>query len=198
MVTLSQETFKIGIETLSTYYSSFKFWEEDFKGQVELRKSLWYNVFKNYDDETFIKLIEQYCLSNIYAPQSPTHLLQFFNDKTFEKHQGKIEEAWSLIISLIKRHGMGNKTIYNHEINDFVTYNPIEKHLQDHADKNIYESYKMVKSRLTNLNDSNEPFVRKEFVEIYESLLKRQIQETVIKGNVSLTNKDTLKLGEKK
>lgn len=191
---LTEKTFQQSIKYLTNFYTNF-----NFNVAVEIDKAkIWFGVFENMDDEIFKDLIKRYCVENIYAPQSPTHLLEFYNQKVFDKYQPKIEEAWQTLLGGIRRYGLGYTTIWSPEQNDFVNVNRLEDTLKNHDDKLILETYNMIKSRLRTMNDDNEPFVRKEFVEIYESLLKRQIQETVIKGSVSLTNKDTLKLGEKK
>lgn len=97
---LSENGFKIGIEALSTYYMSFKFWQEDFKEQVELRKKLWYDFLKHISDDEFDLLITDYCKNNVYPPQSPTHLLQHYNALI----DLEVEKTYQEIIRLIDKH----------------------------------------------------------------------------------------------
>ena len=98
---LTESGFITGIEMLSAYYMTFKFWVEEFKGQSEIRKKMWYATFKNMGDDDFVKLVETYCLENIYAPQSPTSILEFAKQKYLE-NQPQAELEFEKVVELNK------------------------------------------------------------------------------------------------
>jgi hypothetical protein len=69
---LEQLTFLKGIKYLNAYYTNFNFNIND-----EMKLKVWYEVFTAFDDKTFTDLVKSYCIKNIYAPQSPTHLFEY-------------------------------------------------------------------------------------------------------------------------
>lgn len=71
---MKKVNFAKGIERLNAYYVNFKV---DLDNQLVLE--VWYEALKYIDDESFDKLIKDYCIKNVYAPQSPTHLIEWFD-----------------------------------------------------------------------------------------------------------------------
>lgn len=72
---LDRKVFATGMEYLKAYYTSLK---TDF-GNAVVQK-IWYNALNHIDDNSFLYLIQEYCKLNEWQPQSPTHLLNVYND----------------------------------------------------------------------------------------------------------------------
>lgn len=161
---LSELGFKVGIEILSTYYTTFRFWQEDFKGQIELRKSLWYEVFSEMNDDLFKNVIESYCRKNIYAPQSPTHLLEHIENELKNKVP-KAESEYLKVKEIIKKHRgfMG-------DVSD-----EIEK-----IGGVIFETFKIVKPLLKGsyIDIFNEPKARDEFIRVYNEMMNQSFNKS--------------------
>ena len=91
---LSKKVFAEMMETLNAYYVNFKV---DLDNQLVV--NVWYRAFENFGDETFKEMILNYCMNNIYAPQSPTHLIQHMKDMVLLREPSG-EEAWELTYGL--------------------------------------------------------------------------------------------------
>jgi hypothetical protein len=157
---LTEQGFITGIEMLSAYYMTFKFWQEDFEGQKEVRKRMWYGTFKNMSDVTFTKLIERYCTENIYAPQSPSSILEFAKVKLLEK-QPKADSEFDYVIELNKKYSLYRNldtcmTKIDNEITRKVT--------------------KALLRRFYNVGEDNREELRKDFVKRYNEYLKDDVQ----------------------
>ena len=153
---MSESGFKLGIEMLSAYFLSFKFWQEDYKGQSEIRKKMWYETFKNMTDDSFVKLIEKYCLENVYAPQSPTNILEFAKQKLLAS-QPQAELEFEKVVELNKR--------YSIRINEDV----IMAKLDSNITKSVVKAYR---NDFINLGDDNRDSVKRRFVEQFNRVLK--------------------------
>lgn len=77
-------SFVKGIEYLNAYYVNFKFDIND-----KLAQQIWYQALSDIDDKSFELLVTDYSKKNVYPPQSPTHLLEWF-DKMVDAHILKI------------------------------------------------------------------------------------------------------------
>ena len=164
---LTEIGFKTGIEMLSAYYMTFKFWQEDFSGQSEIRKKMWYTTFKNMNDNTFIKLIERYCNENIYAPQSPSHILEFAKTKLIEK-QPQAEMEFELVRSLNKQYSLRR--------NENTVMIKIDNPITRKVTKSLLEDF-------YNIGEDNVDSIRKTFVKRFNDLLK---EDTQLKTNALL------------
>lgn len=160
--TLTRNGFIFGIEFLATYYSTtFKFFTEDFNGQVELRKKIWYNKFRDFDDKTFENLISLYCDANKFAPQSPTHLLEHARE-TMKAQYPKAEVEYMKVKKIVTDNGyyfMSNDS-------DVKKLDPI-----------TYEAYKLTESLFQRaFNDTfNEPECRRNFIKVYNEAVEEKI-----------------------
>lgn len=161
---LTEVGFKTGIEMLSAYYMTFKFWQEEFQGQIEIRKRMWYSTFKNMSDGLFVKLIERYCNENIYAPQSPSHILEF-SKQQLSLQQGKADEEFEKVRELNRR--------YSLRINYNTIYAKIDNPITVKLVKAMFEDF-------INMGEDNADFVRKRFIEKYNDLTREEAQ---IKAN---------------
>jgi hypothetical protein len=153
---LTESGFITGIEMLSAYYMTFKFWVEEFKGQSEIRKKMWYATFKNMGDDDFVKLVETYCLENIYAPQSPTSILEFAKQKYLE-NQPQAELEFEKVVELNKR--------YSLRINEDTIMAKIDSEIT----RSVLKAFK---NDFINIGDDNRDMVKKRFITQFNSLLK--------------------------
>lgn len=155
---LDRMSFISGVEFLSTFYSTFRFWNEDFDGQVELRKQIWYETFKDMDGYIFKQLTHAYCKDNVFAPQSPTQLLDY-GKKRLIGIKPTAEKAYSIVKDIVRKNG--------HYFLD--TDDEIER-LEDDA---IKEAYKQTKTLFVRAweNTYNEPECRRNFISVYNGLL---------------------------
>ncbi len=157
---LTEIGFKTGIEMLSAYYMTFKFWVEEFNGQTEVRKRMWYGTFKNMSDGTFTKLIERYCTENIYAPQSPSSILEFAKVKILE-NQPKADVEFDLVIELNKRYGF-----YRNE-------NTCMAKIPNATTRSVVKS---LITRFYDVGDETREKLRKDFTERFNAQIKDDVQ----------------------
>lgn len=90
---MTKIAFVKGIEYLNAYYVNFKFDIDD-----KLAQKIWYQALSVIDDKSFELTIIDYCKNNVYAPQSPTHLLEWF-DKLVTVYVAKISATISQLES---------------------------------------------------------------------------------------------------
>lgn len=156
---LDKKIFLKGLKYLNDYYVNFKF---DINDNGKL--GVWFSVFEVLTDEDFTQLVKNYCVENIYAPQSPTHLFEYA--KTLLKREYlENDEAWSYAISLLRS--------LNYDFRGF--YAKCEYSI-------ISSVVKVLEGELRGVLTESLPFVKKNFVELYRSQLEKQISETVLKG----------------
>ena len=167
---LSKKVFASMMETLNAFYVNFKV---DLDNQLVVK--LWYQTFENLDDETFKQLVESYCKSNIYPPQSPTHLIQHMKDIVLLREPSG-EEAWELSYGLLKRNRYDIETT--------------TEQLKGDGKEACANSLKELRSRFKNLMTDDIPYVRKDFIEIYKRVVTQEVNQKVMLGDTS-----TLKLG---
>lgn len=177
---MEENTFDKGMLTLMVYYQNFEFdtapKEKDLVGKF--KKKVWYEALSKITDDTFMKLVESYCKSNIYPPQSPTHLIQHMKDLVLLNEMSG-EEAWEYAYKIVK------KNIFE------VSWAMSE--LKKEGKDNIANTLKEMESRFRNLLTDDLPYVRKDFIEIYKRIVTQNVNQNVLLGDLS-----QLKLGEGK
>ena len=161
------------METLNAFYVNFKV---DLDNQLVVK--LWYQTFENIGDEIFKQLVESYCKSNIYPPQSPTHLIQHMKDLVLS-NELSAEEAWEIGYAMVKRF--------------YFSVTRACEELKKNGEENIANALNEMRSRFNNLMTDDLPYVRKDFIEIYKRVVTQNINQKVMIGDVS-----QLKLGEGK
>ena len=153
---LEQATFLKGIKYLNAYYTNFNFNIND-----DLKLKVWYDVFTAFDDTTFTNLVKSYCVHNIYAPQSPTHLFEYAKTVEMSKHMNG-DSAWDYALSLLRR--------INYDFKRF--YIDCEYIL-------ITDIIKVLKSELEGIHTDKLPFVKQKFVALYMDGLKKQADSRI-------------------
>lgn len=168
---LDKKQFLKGLKYLNDYYVNFKF---DINDNNKL--GIWYSVFEEVDDETFVGLIKEYCKENIYAPQSPTHLLEYAKTRIIANFMSP-DEAWEYAIGLLRRVGYTFSRFYE-KVEHVV----------------ISQSIKAIESEFYNLYTESLPFVKRNFVKVYEEKLKEHVSGAVRKNQFSLAGNTNLAL----
>ncbi len=171
---LSKKIFDQNMAILSVYFNSFEFPIFPNKDNYleQLKYDIWYNAFSEIDDNTFQLLIKAYCSNNVYAPQSPSSILQTYK----EVKQSNImssEQAWEIVDKNLWRGIRGYQTLSNGRQvyhNDF--YESIKEHTQ------IVEVCKEIESSLADITSDSKSYVRREFMDVY----KRHSEQAVSIG----------------
>ena len=170
--------FVKALKYLNAIYPTFKLNTDD-----DMVISAWYGLLKDINDEDFKSVIEYYCKTEDYPPQSPRSILKVYEAymKT-KKGVMSADEAWELVRDRLKRYGMnGYYNSYGNYKNDF--YDSIR-------DENIKKACKEIESKLKDLNSDNSSFVSHEFKLIYNRHVENESKENVLKIGVD----DKLKL----
>lgn len=158
---LDKKIFLKGLKYLNDYYVNFKF---DINDNGKL--AVWYSVFEILEDDDFSQLVKNYCLENIYAPQSPTHLFEYA--KTLLKREYmETDEAWSYALSLLR--GL------NYDFRGF--YAKCEYSI-------ISDIIKVLEGELRGVYTEHLPFVKKHFAELYKSSIEKQTSGNVLNGKL--------------
>lgn len=165
---LETTTFLVGLKYINDYYTNFNF---DVSNTDKI--AVWYQVFKDLSKEEFQSLIKGYCLNNVYAPTSPTSLIDYYK-KTFSDTYDSGEKAFENALEHVKDIRW---ELYNIKGNSLLEKAILEC-------KSGFDSLR--------LDSEQKPFLKKEFVKVYERLVKLEIQ----KENKILLNSPSLKLLE--
>lgn len=161
---LDQKTFLKGIKYLNAYYSNFNFNIND-----DLKLKVWYDVFNYLHDSMFTDLIKAYCTANIYAPQSPSHLLEYAKQVRIAQSMSA-DEAWEYTISLLRQLSYDFRRFYDKVDNTLIS-----------------KVIKQMRHDFVGLMTDSLPFVKKTFVAIYNRELENTISQEVREGLVWTT-----------
>lgn len=175
--TLTKTGFIRGIEYLSTYYSTFKFWDETFKHQVELRKQLWYEAFKDYDDKTFYILVREYSKTNEFPPQSPTSLSEHAK-KIIRNKISNPEEEYLRVKNIVNKNGY---------------FNAGNKRQVKELGETTYKAFELTESLFNRAyhDTFNEPECRRNFIQVYKNEIERKIADNEQKLLTAIGHKET-------
>ena len=159
---LDKTTFLKGLKYLNAYYSTFNFNIND-----DYKIGIWYNIFKEVSNETYTALIKNYCEKNIYAPQSPTHLLEHAKEVMIQSKPTP-EAAWTIALDTLRSTGYNFKR----------TYETIK-------DENIVRAIMELRVDLEGIMTKDIPFVRNHFIEIYKREIKKEVELTTKEALIS-------------
>lgn len=161
---MNKETFIQGMEYLGAFYTNSKI---DLDNKLVV--SVWFNVFKDMEDQKFTNLVKSYCQESAFAPTSPTSLTNFMKDKMIEKRKGELssEMAFEEALYQLRRFGYWIPDVIAH----FKTSN-------NAISKTVEE---LVSSFATIQNDADQiPFVKNAFVKAYDRNLEVEVKQVVI------------------
>ena len=161
---MNKETFLSGMGYLGVFYTTFKV---DFTKVVVFE--VWFDIFKDMDDQKFTDLVKSYCQENAFAPTSPTSLTNFMKDKIIEKRKGELssEMAFEEALKMLRYFYYDIQRVIEH----FKTSNvAISKTVEE-----------LVSSFATIRNDADQiPFVKNAFVKAYDRNLEAEVKQVVI------------------
>jgi len=160
---LDKKIFLKGIKYLNAYYNNFKFDIND-----NLKLEIWFGVFSSFADEDFTQLVKDYCTKNIYAPQSPTSLFEHAKNAQFSNSMNS-DDAWEYAISLLRGVGYDFSRFYSK-----CEYSVIS------------QTIKSIQSEFDGIYTNQLPFVKRNFVELYDKNLKMSIEKNILNGQISL------------
>lgn len=178
---LSKKSFIYGMEYLNAYYTLLKI---DLDSEVV--QKVWYDVFQNFSDEVFQGIVKGYCVSNIYPPQSPTHLLEY--GKTIAL-RGELsgDEAWELGYSLVKSNRFDVKSAC--------------KEMEEKGYHAMANAFLKMGGVFKGITTDDLKWVKRDWKEKYEDELKGDIQEKIIGGTIAIgvgiDNKKLLETNDK-
>lgn len=156
---LDKKVFLQGIKHLNAYYTNFNFNIND-----DIKLKVWYDVFINYTDTDYNKLIKSYCIENIYAPQSPTHLLDYAKSLIISSFPSA-DEAWEHTISLLR----------------YLSYD--FKRFYDKVDSDVISTViKQMRADFVGLMTDQVPFVKKTFVKLYNETIQKNVSNQLREG----------------
>lgn len=168
---MTKLSFVKGIEYLNAYYVNFKFDIND-----KLAQQIWYQALSDIDDKSFEIIVADYCKNNIYAPQSPTHLLEWF---------GKIK--YRVIDNLLAQiKSIESKFIY--EIDRYTVKTDYTRAIKECTDPLIIELLTLIKDEKISIT--------KEFIHNYLTNVRKDYLSITLK--LQLKNNEILKIGENK
>lgn len=175
--TLTRKGFITGIEYLATYYSTFKFFDEDFEHQVELRKQLWYERFKEYDDKTFYLLVVEYSKTNEFPPQSPASLSEHAK-KIIRNKLANPEEEYLRVKNIVNKNGY---------------FNAGNKRQVKELGETTYKAFELTESLFNRAyhDTFNEPECRRNFIQVYKNEIERKIADNEQKLLTAIGHKET-------
>lgn len=167
---LTKEKFIKAMGYLNAYYIHFKL---DIENEYVL--AVWYEPFQTMDDTTFSNLVKSYSKSEVYPPSSPTSLLDFFRE-TMKLSDLSGEQAWELGYSKVKEHGFVVEDACKDLTNSGKTI----------VSKALFE----MKTRFRYLMTDDLPFVRKDFISIYNRLLEGKASQLL-----NIDHQEMIKIG---
>ena len=165
---LSKERFLNIISYISAYYTNFKFEIKDSENKPSYQFKVWYDVFKSFEEESLVNIVRMYCQANTYPPTNPTQILEFIKEKVLENSMSA-NEAWQIALETLREKS--------------YDFKKVEKKLLEYNLPLILHTINDMKDRFYNLYTDNIPYVRKEFIEIYNSKIKVH-SEKVVKNNL--------------
>jgi hypothetical protein len=162
---LTEERFLKILGYLTAYYNTFKFDLVDDKGQPSFQFKVWYDVFKEFDEDMVVMAVQAYCRSNIYAPQSPTSILHYMKERLTKKMMSG-EEAWETVHKVLTQGGY-------HYAREIKTAYEVKEPV-------LYATYERLRNRFDGLLTADVPYVRKDFIETYNALMKDHVHERIV------------------
>ncbi len=166
---LTQDRFMSIIAYMSAYYPKFDFKLMDDGGEPSYQFKVWYQALREFDEETIVKYVESYCRENVYPPQSPTHVLEYVKGKVADGMESPAE-AWQTLYSTVQEMG--------------YRLGKVEKRLVAIGKPVIAKSYAEIQDRFYGLLQDDIPYVRKEFIEVYQRNVRQSVSTMIDRGEL--------------
>lgn len=168
---LDKKVFLKGLKYIYDYYTKF-----DFDISNTEKVGVWYQVFEGFDDTMFSNLVKSYCVSNQYAPQSPTSIINFYKD-TMSLGELTADEAWQIGYNAVKEDGFRLK----HTIDRLNTKYP-----------QISRTLEEIKYKFIDLKTDDVKFVSYKFIEVYNKNLKQHLDNKMSDLQIGFTQNKLL------
>jgi hypothetical protein len=170
---LSKKAFEDGMMTLMVYYNGFQFpLRPKSENIMDVAKyNVWYEVFKDLTDDEMHKVVKAYCVSNIYAPTSPTPILEKVKELKMLSIESS-EQAWEIVEKNLSKGINGYKGLdHNGKI---IYVNPFMDEMKKYP--LIERAVKDIFSSLASITSDNKSYVRNEFKQVYGRHIESTIQ----------------------
>ena len=169
---MKPDIFASNIATLNAFYVNFK-----LDTSSELVMDVWYNFFKEMDDQEFTDLVKHYMIHNIYPPQSPAHLLEHYK-KTLIEHSTTAEKAWNDMLELRQKRAFMD---YNAVMGTRYLIEEMIEHFEDNGQPAIARTMERLKDDLrVGVDDNKRTWVKKAFIDIYNQEVKNVVSNRVV------------------
>ena len=164
------------IAYISAFYTNFKFQLKDDEGNASMQLEVWYDVFRDFNEEQLVEVIKMYCKENTYPPSSPAQILEYMRVK-IENHSTSGEQAFEVVVEMIRRFA------YDLE--------RVEKEFNETNRKVLAITVKEMRSDfLSWFKDGTQlNWLKKNFVTVYNEKLKIDISKRVSVGQIASDNK---------
>jgi hypothetical protein len=173
---LTLQRFLKIIQYLSSYYNNFKFdiYEEDEFGNKtpSHQAEVWFDVFKDFNELELVEAIKRYCKENIYAPQSPTHILEFIRKKMLE-NSPSAESVFNEIVERFRNHYYYDKKVVE-------MYEQEGNHLIAKIISDLKQDFRL----WYNGSEEQLTWLKKVFITHYERELEKTVRDTVSQGQI--------------
>lgn len=133
--------------------------------------SVWYDVLKDFDHESFTALLKEYVKQNVYPPQSPAHLTEYAKQEitksinaadVFEKLITRIRDNRYDLDRVIEKYERGGQLVVSKTIRE------------------LYSNFKLWFSDVSQL-----PFLKRDFIQAYERNLVQKVGHDVSRGQLT-------------
>lgn len=159
---LSKRAFEDSMMNLMAYYNGFEFPLKPKTLMETTKYNVWYEVFKDLSDDDMHKVVKSYCTANIYAPSSPTPLI----DKIRELRLMCIEsaeQAWEIVEKNLYKGVKGYQGL--DDSGNVVHLNPFMDTMKKYP--MIMKACTEIMSSLATVTSDNKSYVRNEFKQVY-------------------------------
>lgn len=163
---LSKDRFMGIIGYLSAYYTNFKFELKD-DDEPSYQFNVWYDVFKDFDEERLVEAVKSYCKHNVFAPNSPTQILEYIRKKLIESRP-TADNAWEI--------AYGSSGVI--KTCNFNTDRAV-KELKKQGYPIIAQTVSEMKSQFIGVLTENVPYLKRDFAKLYKDLLEREASDRV-------------------
>ena len=168
MTELEKRTkFKELMLQLDVYYSNFKFFENEERDKLKLQ--VWYKALQVIPSERLEYVVNDYCIHNVFAPNSPTSLIEHYRN-IIQKSFKPAEEVFEKLIKLFDeqaRYSVAELIKGYEHVGNYYVVKVLERMKSD------FEMYAK----------GNKPvqFLKKDFCDIYNEVIKSEVETEKLK-----------------
>ena len=170
---LSKNGFEDGMMTLMAYYNGFQFPLKPKKDNImdTAKYNIWYEVFSELSDSDMQRVVKAYCVGNIYAPTSPTPLLEKLREIRIASVESA-EQAWEIVERNLSKGVYGYQGI--DDSGNVIQLNPFMDTMKKYP--MILQACKEILSSLAQVTTDNKSYVRNEFKQVYGRTIESKVQ----------------------